>query len=1042
MPTLPAAGYSRPVAPSVDPLAVAPDTYQQIPAPAGAFGAGTATALRQFGAEAEKAADHFANIQTMFDQAAADDLINQAENKVQKLHYGDPDIANDTGFRGLSGKAAMEAWPGFRKNIDAVLSEHRAKLQNLSQQMRFDQNTRAFRNYTVTEAGRHYDRQFEQYRDDQFKASMKNDAGKIAAAAAEDNPEAFDTFLAQRLQKIDERGKAEGWAPETADYHRSTAKKEAVKEWVESTGTRDPLKALEFLERNKDAAQDLYPNLKNALTGKAEQQQAYNDAFPEMARGGGAGRGPTLVRGGAVQTRISEEAAKSGLDPATILAFADIESSMGRNLGQRGNIFQLGQSEWSAAGGGKLGDTETDIKNGLIDIKKREADLSTALGRKPEGWELYLAHQQGVSGAISLLTNPNTPAGNLVRDPSYISGNSGNPNAPASQFVAKTRALFEDRKARYSGGGAPAQPSPAAGGDTQPPGTLTPPGTAPKITMAGDSLAAHPIRQKLVGGQESGKVGVYNEGDTAVAGWNSQKILDDLIPKLPETTVKGQNVAFSTGISNVGDPKKSVEENRAAVQQAITETVPKQIAALKARGATNIVLMGVGTDPKLAGANEALAKVAADNGVGFAGPQRKTGGDKIHSTREGQKDEVAAVTEAFAKLPGAGTTAPAPGTAPAAPATPGPTPPPPNPALRPDNDVPGLQAKLADINQRAQAEGWGAERYHRAYTLARTQLNAAYTDQQHRRQEDERAKKEVVQQAETAVIADAFSDAPKITTQQISVDPRFAADPDARMRMLALKARLADKPPVDPATSSNTMHELMRSIAAGDITDRRQIIDEFNAQPARLSEQHFNFLMKQLDDVRTPEGLKVAKDVDKLLAAAKASITKSNPLMGSLDASGDIQFGAFEEDIRNQVEAMKADKKTPAEIAEFLSVKRFRDNPGLLEPYQKPLTQSIQDQSRALSRPPPPPPPGTALAPVAPQAPAITQAPNPFTALPVAPAAPVTPSTAAGAPVFTAPIPPVPPNQPSSVPPRLPGESASDYMQRTGGGGGRSSASP
>ena len=196
MPTLPAAGYTTPEFPTVAPSPEAQTPYQsgQAATPA-AFGGASAAALLQFGTEAEKAAERFANIQTMFDQAAADDLRNQAEDKIQKLHYGDPDVPGDVGFRGLSGKNAAEAFPGFRKNVDAVMQEHRAKLQTLAQQQRFDQQIRIFRNQTIAEAGRHYDRQLEQYHTDQFNASMKNDAGAVATAAAEDNPEAFEAHL-------------------------------------------------------------------------------------------------------------------------------------------------------------------------------------------------------------------------------------------------------------------------------------------------------------------------------------------------------------------------------------------------------------------------------------------------------------------------------------------------------------------------------------------------------------------------------------------------------------------------------------------------------------------------------------------------------------------------------------------------------------------------------------------------------------------------------------------------------------------------------
>ena len=869
MPTLPAAGYNTPDAPTIGPEPIAGTPYQSgRAATPQAFGAASAAALSQFSTEAEKAAERFANIQTMFDQAASDDLRNQAEDKIQKLHYGDPDIPGNVGFRGLSGKSAAEAFPVFRKGVEAVIQEHRAQLRTLPQQQRFDQQIRIFRNQTVAEAGRHYDRQLEQYQTDQFNASMKNDAGKIATAAAENSPDVFDQRLGDRLRKIDEYGASKGWSTEQLDYEKGTARKAAVKEWVEATGTRDPLAALEFLERpnNKEAAGDLYPDLKNRLTARAKEQQAYRDAFPELVPAGGGTRGPTLVRGGAVEKRVTEAAREQGLDTKTALTIASLESRLGtvpdRPGSQYKGVYQLGNAAAEQAGG-------REVEHGVKFVAQTKASLTRELGREPTGPELYLAHQQGVTGAVALLNNPDKPAGTLVPREN-ISANKGNPDAPASAFVNHWRTEYERHASQLGGTStAPAQPATSAGteapappapapptaatatapgaaagveiidrtaeagfgqkfgplvkpqgmvihhtamgrtaedilakfketnfpsqfiidregkihralpegyrgqhtrnasgkvgvgtgnhnlegieiianddgdvlpiqqeaaarlvaqqakkygydpktavyghgeldpgrkqstegmstvsrirrgelgqvADAGPPGggsgTSAPPGAGgdtapPKITMVGDSLGAHPIRRGLAGGQELGKVGVYNQGDTAVAGWNPEKILGDLIPKLPDSVVRGQTVSLSTGISN---------STKEGVQQALTETIPAQIAALRERGAKNIVLMGVGTDPKLAGVNDALAKIAEQNkdvGVVFAGPQRKTGGDKIHSSD--QAAEVAAVQEALGKIPGATAAPIAPGATPTTQPPAGPTPIPPPPGSGP-----------------------------------------------------------------------------------------------------------------------------------------------------------------------------------------------------------------------------------------------------------------------------------------------------------------------------------------------------------------------
>lgn len=71
--------------------------------------------------------------------------------------------------------------------------------------------------------------------------------------------------------------------------------------------------------------------------------------------------------------------------------------------------------------------------------------LQNKLGRTPTAGELYLAHQQGAGGAYKLLSNPDTPAGQLVGNKA-IAWNGGDPNAPAMQFANKWVSKFDGGK--------------------------------------------------------------------------------------------------------------------------------------------------------------------------------------------------------------------------------------------------------------------------------------------------------------------------------------------------------------------------------------------------------------------------------------------------------------------------------------------------------------------------------------------------------------------------------------------------------------------
>jgi len=464
MPLLPASGYLTPAAPTVEPSPVPLTPYQEIRASPDAFGGATAQALSGLGTSLEKAAGHLESTQQFYDQVTVDEQRNSYEDKVNKTLYGDPSKPGDVGYMGLQGKNALEQRNGARQAVDAMLADHRSQLKNPRQVYLFDQEVSRYRNYALSSIGRHYDEQYNKHAAETAKDTLKLKLNEGAVASNNNDFPRLKSALESSLVAGEQYLRLNGASDATIALHRTQTVQAFTSTWANDAIVRNAPEGKQFVLDHKDELGDQYDNLlqkANAASLQYDVDRMKNGLPPVTSQ-------PNLVRGGATQTRISQEASKAGLDPATILAFADIESSMGSNLGRRGNIFQLGQSEWAAAGGGPMGDTETDIKNGLSDIKKREADLTAALGRKPEGWELYLAHQQGVGGAISLLTNPNTTAGNLVRNPSYISGNGGDPNAPASQFVAKTRALFEERRARYSGGETPTQPPATTAGGDQP----------------------------------------------------------------------------------------------------------------------------------------------------------------------------------------------------------------------------------------------------------------------------------------------------------------------------------------------------------------------------------------------------------------------------------------------------------------------------------------------------------------------------------------------------------------------------------------------
>lgn len=116
------------------------------------------------------------------------------------------------------------------------------------------------------------------------------------------------------------------------------------------------------------------------------------------------------------------------------------------------------------------------------------ASLTKAIGRDPTAGELYLAHQQGASGAANLLANPDMKAvdalasaygGNRSAAQRAITVNGGNANMTAGQFAARWTGKFDGSSTavasvpNVSGGKSETSARPtmvASGNDTQSPG--------------------------------------------------------------------------------------------------------------------------------------------------------------------------------------------------------------------------------------------------------------------------------------------------------------------------------------------------------------------------------------------------------------------------------------------------------------------------------------------------------------------------------------------------------------------------------------------
>lgn len=976
--------------PSVEPTPAPANDYQNIQTNPNQFGAQVGQGLEAFGQGAIKASQ-------VWSQVASDDATNNYQSAVTKLLYGDPNKTSlgpdgqpvpDLGYMGLKGDAALRARPQIEQQLDQLLSQARSGLINTDQQLDFDRNTRRYRTYLSSQIGSHADSQANVFAGEVNKASATLALDHIARNAGSDDE--FEHGTADLIRARVRQAQIAGGGPELTDQAILTGRRDAVEARVKALVPTDPAAAQRVLDANRDVLMGAgnYDALSQMI--KTRGTEALGDDMLLRAARLAGGRG--LSTGGAVATRISQEADQQGVDANLALTTAHIESSMGRNLGRRRNIFQLGRPEWASVGGGGMADTDTQVRNGIAFLGRTQQQLQKALGRPATPDEVYLAHQQGVAGATALLRHPDQPAGQVVSavggSPANISGNLGNPNAPASQFVAQWRNKFQQVAQQVGGGGASAGPTASAAG-----GGLD--------LGVGDSIAVQQIRHGVAGTEDAQNRGQPIGAGTAGVGDTPERVLRR-ITAAPAGSFTGKTVFLSSGASN--NP-----------QQA--GLVGDQINALKNAGAANIVVPGVGPGvPNAAAVNASIKSVVEDHGATFFQPDVRWQADGVHPA---EVDKVRAQATAALGKQGAPDAAapdqlvrqpPAAG----ANATPAPVPPP----------------GMADL---ANAEAELAQRHAQTITNLANDPRAAanptaYAHAVQKADVDFRARQMAItaqRQAMTEAQSAALDGYVRKLAPGMPVDPsmvgQIADDPNlgaaSRENLYRLiEARQKSTTEGDAAKFGPKFYEFYNRVTAP-TTDPNKIRDPSQilqlAAPKADGSQDLtlagaNQLVETMKKERelTPAGEALARRKEDLLKAVSPLIDKSNPLMGKIDQEGGVKKYEFSYALDQKIDEYRAAGKDPNSLFNPASPD-YMGRAESVAPFQKPLQQSLKDRARALT-PAAPPPPAVVVAPVAP-----TQE---FTA-PIPP--PLSPTAA-----------PVP--APRQTAPRLPNETPAEYLRRIG----------
>jgi hypothetical protein len=357
------------------------------------FGGAQAEALGKFGGGIEKAGAATLDIATQ--QAQLD-----AQTHADELHSWQSDKVTDlqSKFLQLRGKDALEQLPTFKQQIDDIHQEVRGQAGNPYTARVVDSEGRRLTDVAYSQASRHAAEQRAQW-DSNTATESAAASGSRAAISATTTP-AYEKINANPgvvldLQRSDDfaRRKAQlsGLDGEIeAQKNRGKNVAEIIKSTVADGSQTSLQRAIDFFHSQWDRMDPgSRASIEVSLRGAAATFDGQRTADVYM------GRGVYLPPGYANRTFQIE----SGGNPNAV-------TGSNRGLGQ----FSPGLEARYGINDQNRGDPAVQQRALSSENQENHDALMRVLGHEPTPADYYLAHQQGIGGAVAHLSQPNLPA--------------------------------------------------------------------------------------------------------------------------------------------------------------------------------------------------------------------------------------------------------------------------------------------------------------------------------------------------------------------------------------------------------------------------------------------------------------------------------------------------------------------------------------------------------------------------------------------------------------------------------------------------------
>ena len=440
--------------PEVAPETRAPDDYNRTKATPDDFGAAIGQAEERAGQSIEKAgnsltqtSDNVFNIADFAGKVNSDDQVNKWNDTKNKILYGDPDAKIigpdgqpqiDRGYFGMSGREAADA---RASTLDALEKARKAGLENLQSpkdQLLYSEQTRRIYSQAESQISSHADTQWKTWAGGVNATGAMQSLTGIANNAYDPVQVAHNTsdLINFRVQEAQIKF---GNDPTVKKQAIDGAQREALAARLDAISVKDPAMAIRMLDKNKDIAGTQYDELSGKFRARADQQTGILEGGAALKR-----TYEQVPQGATVLPVYEAVGQKYGISGGFLLRTQQLET--GNNPNQTSPTGAQGPFQFTKRTAGQYGLTKPFDFGASADAAARLAAdnktaLTASLGRPPTDPELYLAHQQGASGAARLLANPTARAGDIVGDKA-IAVNGGDPNAPAAAFTGMWTAKF------------------------------------------------------------------------------------------------------------------------------------------------------------------------------------------------------------------------------------------------------------------------------------------------------------------------------------------------------------------------------------------------------------------------------------------------------------------------------------------------------------------------------------------------------------------------------------------------------------------------